>query len=231
VVLDFARYDVLTFDCYGTLIDWEAGLLAALRSALPNGAAVDDETLLEAYARHEAEAERPPYRSYREVLEAGLRGVAEDFGLEMAEDGVASFSESVRDWPAFPDSGDALRGLHERLRLGVITNCDADLFAASAARLGVAFDWVVTAEAARAYKPSLDPFELAFETIEVPRERILHVAQSLYHDHVPAKQLGRASVWIDRRRDRPGSGATPPAEATPDVTYPDMRTFAAAAVD
>jgi 2-haloacid dehalogenase len=231
VVLDFARYDVLTFDCYGTLIDWEAGLLAALRSALPNGAAVDDETLLEAYARHEAEAERPPYRSYREVLEAGLRGVAEDFGLEVAEEGVASFSESVRDWPAFPDSGDALRGLHERFRLGVITNCDADLFAASAARLGGAFDWVVTAEAARAYKPGLDPFELAFETIEVPRERILHVAQSLYHDHVPAKELGLDSVWIDRRRDRPGSGATPPAEATPDVTYPDMRTFAAAAVD
>ena len=126
---------------------------------------------------------------------------------------MARFSESVRDWPAFPDSAEALTRLHGRFRLGVITNCDTDLFAASAERLGVAFDWVVTAEEARAYKPSLRPFELAFETIDVPRERILHVAQSLYHDHVPAKELGLTSVWIDRRRDRPGFGATPAAEA------------------
>ena len=229
MTLDFARYDVLTFDCYGTLIDWETGLLAALRTALPDAAEADGEMLLEAYARHEAEAERPPYRSYRDVLTAGLRGVAGDLGLGVPDGALAPFSVSVRDWPPFPDSRDALRRLHDRFRLGVITNCDADLFAESAARLGVSFDWVVTAEAARSYKPSLAPFELAFETIGAARDRILHVAQSLYHDHVPAKELGLDAVWIDRRADRAGFGATPPAVAAPAVTYPDMKSFAAAA--
>jgi 2-haloacid dehalogenase len=108
----------------------------------------------------------------------------------------------------------------------VITNCDTDLFAASSERLGVTFDWVVTAEMARSYKPAPAGFELAFETIAVPRERILHVAQSLFHDHVTAKQLGLTTVWIDRRHGRPGSGATPPAAATPDATYPSMEAFA-----
>jgi 2-haloacid dehalogenase len=116
--------------------------------------------------------------------------------------------------------------LHERFQLGVITNCDRDLFAASNLRLGVTFDWVVTAEDAQAYKPSHRPFELAFETIDVPRERILHAAQSLFHDHVPAKELGLTTVWVDRRRGRQGSGATPPAAATPDLTVPDLRTLA-----
>ena len=92
------------------------------------------------------------------------------------------------------------------------------------------FDWIVTAEQARGYKPSLHNFELAFETIDVPRERILHVAQSLFHDHVPAKHLGMTTVWIDRRGDAEGSGATPPASAAPDMTFPDMRSFAAAAL-
>jgi 2-haloalkanoic acid dehalogenase type II len=225
VPVDPDAFDVLTFDCYGTLIDWETGLLAALRDALPEVDVGDDE-LLEAYAGHEAEAERPPYRSYREVLGTGLRGVAADLGLEVDEEAVARFSECVPDWPAFPDSAEALDRLHERYRLGVITNCDTDLFAASNEKLGVTFDWVVTAEMARSYKPAPAAFELAFETIDVPRGRILHVAQSLFHDHVPAKQLGLTTVWIDRRLDRPGAGATPPAEATPDARYPSMQAFA-----
>ena len=226
MTVDLDAFDVLTFDCYGTLIDWEAGLLAALRDALPGAAGVDDDAVLETYAGHEAEAERPPYRSYREVLAAGLRGVAADLGLEVGHAALARFSESVRDWPAFPDSAETLARLHERYRLGVITNCDTDLFAASNERLGATFDWVVTAELARSYKPALTGFELAFETIDVPRERILHVAQSLFHDHVPAKQLGLTSVWIDRRHDRPGAGATPQAEAAPDASYPSMLAFA-----
>ena len=122
MTVDLDAFDALTFDCYGTLIDWEAGLLAALREALPGADGVGDDALLEAYAGHEAEAERPPYRSYREVLATGLRGVTAELGLEVAEDGVARFSESVREWPAFPDSAEALARLHERYRLGVITN-------------------------------------------------------------------------------------------------------------
>jgi len=221
-MIDFEAFDALTFDCYGTLIDWETGIAEALRRA---GASGNDDELLEAFARHEAELEAGPYLTYREVLAGALRGVGADLGFEPTD--VEAFSTSVGDWPAFPDSAEALATLAERFRLGVITNCDDDLFALSNRRLGVEFDWVITAEQARGYKPRTENFELAFERIDVPRERILHVAQSLYHDHVPAKALGMTTVWINRRQDRDGFGATPPAEARPDLTLPDMRSLAA----
>ncbi|HSD77067.1 MAG TPA: haloacid dehalogenase type II [Solirubrobacteraceae bacterium] len=228
--LDYARFEALTFDCYGTLIDWETGLLAALRAALgPHGADADDEDLLARYARHESAAEAGPYISYRDVLASALRGVAEELGVRPGADEIAAFSASVARWPAFPDSAAALARLKARFRLGVITNCDDDLFAASSRRLGVEFDWVVTAQQVGSYKPDERNFDLAFARIGVPRERILHVAQSLYHDHVPAKRLGLASVWINRRHGREGSGATPPADATPDAAFPDMASFAEAA--
>jgi 2-haloacid dehalogenase len=208
VPFDFGRFEALTFDCYGTLIDWEAGLAAALRRLIgPTGADIGTEALLETYAGFEAAAERPPYRTYREVLAIG----------------------SVVDWPAFDDSPAALTLLKTRFRLGVLTNCDDDLFAASNRRLGVDFDWIVTAQQCRGYKPDPHNFEMLFERLGLPRERILHVAQSLYHDHVPAKALGLTTVWIDRRHDRPGAGATPSAAAQPDLTFPDMASFAAAA--
>ena len=225
--MDFARFDVLTFDVYGTLIDWEAGIAAALRRA---GASGTDDELLEAFARHEAELEAGPYRTYREVLAGAARGVAADLALEPSDGQVAAFAGSVGDWPAFPDSAEALAALKRRFRLGVITNCDDDLFALSNRRLGVDFDWIVTAQQARGYKPRRENFTFALERIGVPRERILHVAQSLFHDHVPAKALGMATVWIDRREGREGFGATPAAEAAPDLTLPDLRSFAALAL-
>lgn len=232
--IDFSRFDALTFDCYGTLIDWEAGLLDAFRAVLPaHGVAIDDEALLGQYASFEAGAEAGPYLRYREVLATGLRGVAAGAGVEVTDAEVAAFGGSVVDWPAFPDSHDALARLTERFRLGVLTNCDDDLFAASNARLGVDFDWVVTAQQVGSYKPAEANFRALFERLGadgVGRERILHVAQSLYHDHAPAKRLGMATVWIDRRHDRPGAGATPVAEARPDATFPDMASFRAAAV-
>ncbi len=113
----------------------------------------------------------------------------------------------------------------------MITNCDDDLFAASAARLGVPFEWAITAEQAQDYKPSHAPFLVALKAIDVPPERVLHVAQSLYHDHVPAQALGLATVWVNRRHDRPGSGATPPADATPSLEVPDLATLAALAAE
>ena len=139
------------------------------------------------------------------------------------------FGGSVVDWPAFPDSRAALARLKERFRLGVLTNCDDDLFAASNQRLGVEFDWIVTAQQVGSYKPSEANFQALFDRLAIPRERILHVAQSLFHDHAPAKRLGLTTVWIDRRHDRPGAGATPTAKAIPDATFPDMASFAAAA--
>jgi len=222
--IDFGTFDALTFDCYGTLIDWEAGILAALRPLV--GGAVGDETVLEAFARHEAQLEAGPYLPYREVLAGCLRGLGEELGFEPSEAQQAAFGASVADWPAFADSPEALARLKERFRLGVITNCDDDLFAASSRRLGVEFDWVITAQQARGYKPRRENFAFALERIDVPRERVLHVAQSLFHDHVPAQALGMTTVWVDRRQGRAGAGAPPPAGATPDLTTPDLKTFA-----
>jgi 2-haloacid dehalogenase len=230
--VNYADFDALTFDCYGTLIDWETGLAEAFRPVLrAHGVEAADEDVVARYAPYEAEAEAGPYMRYRDVLATGLRGVAGEFGVAPTAAEVEAFSGSVADWPAFPDSAAALERLAGRFRLGVITNCDDDLFAASNRRLGVAFDWIVTAEQVGSYKPDERNFHVAFERLGLPRERILHVAQSLYHDHVTAKRLGLATVWIDRRRGKEGSGATPVADAAPDATFPDMASFAAAAVD
>jgi 2-haloacid dehalogenase len=229
MTVDYHAFEVMTFDCYGTLIDWEAGIATGLRAALPDLADVSDDELLQGYAVHEAATEAGPYLRYRDVLATGLRAVAADHGLTVDDDAVARFAESVGEWPAFPDSADALARLHRRHRLGVITNCDTDLFARSAKRLDTEFDWVISAEMAGSYKPARANFDLALATIDTPRERILHVAQSLFHDHVPARLLGMTTVWIDRRHDRPGFGATPPASATPDARFTSMRAFADAA--
>ena len=227
--IDYGRFEALTFDCYGTLIDWEAGIAAALRQVIgAAGTGASDDEMLGAFADIEAPAEAGPYVRYRDILALAARGVATRYGVEPSEATVAAFADSVGDWPAFPDTTEALAQLHERFRLGVITNCDDDLFARSATRLRTTFDWVVTAQQAGRYKPDERPFELAFERIGLPRERILHVAQSLFHDHVTAKRLGLTTVWIDRRRGRTG-GATPPAKATPDATFADMASFAEAA--
>jgi 2-haloacid dehalogenase len=228
----FAPFDALTFDCYGTLIDWETGLLAGLRRALePRGVRVDDDDLLERFARHEAPLEAGPYLRYRAVLAESLQGLASEFGVAVPAADAEAFGASVAQWPAFPDSAAALAKLAGRFRLGVITNCDDDLFAASNRRLGVKFDWIITAQQVGSYKPNPRNFEVAFERLGLPRNRILHVAQSLFHDHVPAKALGLTTVWVDRRHDRPGSGATPPASVKPDLTVPDMATLARLAVE
>jgi 2-haloacid dehalogenase len=229
--LDYGRFDAITFDCYGTLIDWEAGLVAALQAALGDGpGGLESDALLERYAAHEARLAAGPYLRYRDVLAGGLRGVADELGLEAPSEAAAEvFGGSVVAWPAFADSGAALATLAGRFRLGVLTNCDDDLFAASAARLGIDFDWVVTAQQVGSYKPAVANFEALFARVGLPQDRILHVAQSLYHDHAPAKSLGMTTVWINRRHDRPGSGATPPAQAVPDAVFPDMASFASAA--
>jgi 2-haloacid dehalogenase len=222
-------FDVLTFDCYGTLIDWESGIVAATRFQLGDAVASQaDEDLLSAFAAVEHEAE-VPYKSYREVLALSLRGMGERLGFDVSDAQATGFGASVGQWPAFPDSSDALRRLQQRFRLAVITNCDDDLFAQSERRLGVSFDYVVTAQQAGSYKPDQANFLLAFERIGAPRERILHVAQSLFHDHVPAKALGMTSVWIDRRGGR-GGGASIDVEAHPDATFPSMGAFADDAV-
>ncbi len=232
--LDYGAFDALTFDTYGTLIDWEAGILAALRTVLPPGSAEtdDDEALLVEYANAEATLEAGAYRRYREIVGEGLAAVARAHGAVPTADDIARLAGSVADWPAFPDSHDALARLKTRFRLGVLTNCDDDLFAASNARLGVEFDWIVTAQQVGSYKPDERNFTALVKRLgadAIAQSRILHVAQSQFHDHEPAQRLGFRSVWIDRRHDRAGAGATPIANARPDATFPSMAAFAAAA--
>src|SRR5688572_15813899 len=173
--IDFGAFDALTFDCYGTLIDWETGILSALRPVLArHGASRDDDTLLELFAHHEAALEAGPYLSYKAVLAGALKGIGTDLNFEPTEQEQAAFGVSVNDWPAFADSPAALDQLTQRFKLGVITNCDDDLFAASNQKLQTVFDWVITAQQAEGYKPRIENFEYAFAHIDVPRERVLH---------------------------------------------------------
>jgi 2-haloalkanoic acid dehalogenase type II len=225
-LIDYDAFDALTFDCYGTLIDWESGILSGLRSALGSEIeSVSDAQLLERFAFNEHLAE-VPYKNYREVLGLTLRLLATELDLEVSPEQEAQFGASVLDWPAFSDSHEALSSLQKKYKLVVITNCDDDLFAASAARLGITFDEVITAAQVGSYKPNIENFHFAHEKIQrtlgISKDRILHVAQSLFHDHAPAKSIGMTTVHIKRR----GIGAAPQASAAPDAVFPDMKSFA-----
>ena len=227
-MLNFDGFQVLTFDCYGTLIDWESGIWAALQPVLTSHhIAIERDNALELFGELESAAERGPYHEYKAVLGTVLAGLGARLGFAPTSLELQQFSESVKDWPAFPDSAPALQALKTKYKLAIISNIDDDLFAYSARRLGVAFDWVITAQQAGSYKPSLDNFHLAFARIGLPQDKILHVAQSIYHDIVPAKALGLAAVWVNRRGNQGGFGATPPAQAQPDLEVPDLQTLAA----
>jgi 2-haloacid dehalogenase len=209
------RFDdtkALSFDCYGTLIDWEAGIVNALQ--------------------HVVEAEFPSMR-YPDVLAASLRRIAADFGADATDIECVEFGASVGAWPAFADTAVALRRLHERYKLIIVSNIDRASFAASNRRLGVAFDLVITAEDVGAYKPRHEHFTSMFERLgelDLERHELVHVAQSLFHDHGPAQQLGLPSVWIDRRGDRLGTGATPAVAVTVPDRFASLAAFADAAL-
>ena len=228
--IDFGRFEALTFDCYGTLIDWESGILAALRPLAPHGVELPEGgLLLEAFGRLEAEAEHGRFRPYREVLTSVAQGFGELLGAEISDEAAAAFAASVAVWPPFPDSVDALEELAERYRLAIVSNVDDDLFAGSASQLRVPFAEVVTAQQVLSYKPRPEHFHEVLRRLGLPKDRVLHVAQSLFHDIAPAKALGLTCVWVNRRAGKVGGGATPPAEATPDLEVPDLAALAAAA--
>jgi 2-haloacid dehalogenase len=229
--LDLGAFSALTFDCYGTLIDWETGILAALRPwAAAHRVEIGDEELLAAFGRAESHREADdPTAPYPRILAGVLGDLATELGATASSEEAAAFGDSVKDWPAFPDSADALAYLGRHYRLVIVSNVDRASFRHSNAKLGVTFDAVVTAEDAGAYKPAPNHFQLALAQLAelgVASDQVLHVAQSLFHDHVPGKALGLSTVWVNRRHDRPGSGATPSAEATPDLVVPDMATLA-----
>lgn len=225
--MDFRRFHCLTFDCYGTLVDWETGLFGALRPLLAaHGVKIDDAKLLEHYAELEAHAEAGEYKPYREVLREVVRGLGQRLGFAPSDAERNALAESVAQWLPFPDTVAALRQLHKKYQVAVISNIDDDLFAHTARRLEVPFDHVITAQQARSYKPSRRNFELALERIGLPPQQILHVAQSIFHDVVPASSLGFATVWVNRPSPRAGAGATPAVHAQADLEVPDLKTLA-----
>ena len=233
--MELTDFEALSFDCYGTLIDWEAGLLAVLGPwARARGLELTGEELLTAYAQAESAAEAEhPADPYPEILARGMRLLGGNLGAEVTADDAARLARSVPDWPAFPDSHDALAALGKRFKLIILSNVDRASFAASNARLGVGFTSVITAQDVGSYKPSPRNFEALASgaaRLGIRPGGLLHVAQSLFHDHVPAKRAGLPTVWIHRRHDRGGWGATPqpPAPVTPDWEFPSMAAFAAA---
>jgi 2-haloacid dehalogenase len=226
-MLKLDHFEVLTFDCYGTLIDWETGIWEALRPVLAaHQVGLQPEQALELYGALESTAEAGEYQEYKTILRKVLDGFGVRLGFTPSTAELDSFSACVKDWPAFPDSPGALQALHKKYKLAIISNVDDDLFTFSEEKLRVKFDWVITARQACSYKPSLNNFRVAFERIGIPPGKILHVAQSLFHDIVPAKQLGLSCVWINRRYGKAGFGATPPAQAQPDLETPDLQSLA-----
>jgi len=227
--MNFSQFQYITFDCYGTLIDWESGILGVLRPMLrSHRLGLNDQGILELYAAIESRLEAGPYLPYRQVLEMTVERLAARLGFAATAEEMASLPESVRIWTPFPDTVRALARLKVRYKLAILSNIDDDLFAGSAKRLEVPFDQVVTAQQVGSYKPTLKNFEVLLERIGVPREAVLHVAQSRFHDIRPAKQLGLSTVWVNRRRDRRGTGATPAATGgpEPDLTVLDLSELA-----
>ncbi|HET6175699.1 MAG TPA: haloacid dehalogenase type II [Candidatus Sulfotelmatobacter sp.] len=230
-MLDFTRFEILTFDCYGTLINWEAGILSALHRILAvHRKNIDDATLLKLYGDFELRSETGIFHPYREVLQSVVR----QFGIELeftpTTEELRFLADSLPTWKPWPDSVAALTQLKTRFRLAILSNVDDDLFTATRPQLGVDFDEVITAQQAQAYKPSLKLFELALSRVNAPAHRVLHVGQSIYHDVIPAQALGLATVWVNRPSARPGVGAVKAAEAKPDLTVTSLAELAAAAV-
>ena len=227
LALDFSRFSIITFDCYGTLIDWESGILGAIRPILSaHGAHLSDAEILRMYGEIEADEESGQYQPYREILQAVVRGFGTRLGFVPSEKDQHSLPDSLANWKPFPDTVDALRQLKQKFKLGILSNIDDDLFSATAPQLEIEFDDVVTASQARAYKPSLDIFRLAQQKIGFPAEQWLHAGQSIYHDVIPAQAMGIATVWVNRPSPLPNSGAAKPAQAKPDVEVSSLKEFA-----
>ncbi len=221
-------HKVLTFDCYGTLIDWEAGIWDALQPLLMANDRRDIKRsdALESFARleHQHETETPGML-YTDLLTCVHRDLASQYELESSVELDTDFGRSIPHWPAFPDSADALRYLQTHYKLVILSNVSREGFAASNRKLGVEFDAIYTAEDIGSYKPAAANFEYLLERLSedhgLAKSDILHTAQSLYHDHVPARSFGLANAWIDRQRlsESGDWGATATMDERPEIDF------------
>ena len=224
-MLDFNRLEWLSFDCYGTLVDWETGISTAVAEVLEShGIRKSGAEILALFADLEPKVQGSPgYLTYRRVLRDVMALIGAELGFRCTEAELGCLADTLPDWPIFPEVVGALKTLKTRYKLAVISNVDDDLFAGTAEALGVDFDVVVTAEQVRSYKPDLRNFRVASARMAVDKQRWLHVAESLYHDIEPANQLGIKCVWVNRA-DR--GGGTRQTDAVPDLVVPDLAALA-----
>ena len=224
-MLDFDHYEWLSFDCYGTLVDWETGISTAVAEVLrPHGVSKTPAEILALFADAEPRAQTAQgYQEYRPVLREVMALMGADLDIAFSESELGCLADSLPNWPVFPDAADALNTLKSRYRLAIISNVDDDLFAGSARALGIEFDAVVTSQQVRAYKPDLRGFETALERMGCEKAAWLHIGESLYHDIGPANRMGIASVWVNRP-DR--GGGTRQTDAVPDLEVSDLAELA-----
>ena len=225
-MLDFTDISVLSFDCYGTLIDWESGILSSLQPLCARyRIETPDRELLELYGRFERQVQhQSPFVNYRGVLRDVAAGFCLHFGINLDKEpaGQQILADSVGDWPAFPDTVEALKRLSSRFKLAIISNIDDDMFQLSQVRLRTEFDWVITSERIGSYKPSPENFHFARRIMGVDSAQHVHVAQSQFHDIEPASSLGWKTVWVNRS----GAASTPLVDSQPDLEVPDLASLA-----
>jgi 2-haloacid dehalogenase len=217
-------FKVLTFDCYGTLIDWESGMAEALRPLVGKASRkLSRDEVLEAHARHESSQQlTTPAKRYSQLLAVVYKRLAEEWEVPAPWDECLAYGRSIRDWPPFPDSAAALRYLKQHFKLVILSNVDNESFAFSNDKLGVELDAVFTAEDIGSYKPSRRNFEYMLEKLRqhgTEKSQILHTAESLFHDHAPANDFGLATCWIHRRHAESGFGATMNPGTPPHIDF------------
>lgn len=218
--MKLSDFKALTFDCYGTLIDWESGMVEALKPLTSRmKKSLPRDHILEAHARHESSQQAyTPTMKYSELLAVVFRRLAEEWGVAASWDECQAYGNSVKDWPAFSDSVEALACLKRHFKLVILSNIDNASFARSNQRLQVSFDAIYTAQDIGSYKPSDRNFDYMIaklQSLGIAKSEILHTAESLFHDHAPANKHGLASCWIYRRHDQQGFGATMNPGAAP----------------
>ncbi|MEM7270368.1 MAG: haloacid dehalogenase type II [Pseudomonadota bacterium] len=232
--MKISDYKALTFDVYGTLIDWESGMIAGLKPLTDQRPDLTRDQILEAHAHHESTTQKQtPAKRYPSVLATVYKRLAEEWNLKATYDDCLAYGASVANWPAFPDSAEALAYLRRHYKLVVLSNVDNGSFAHSNAKLGDPFHYVYTAEDAGAYKPAPGNFDYMIAQLArhgIGKEDILHTAESMFHDHGPANAFGLANCWIYRRHDQEGFGATAHPGDMPsyDVMFHSMADMVAA---
>jgi 2-haloacid dehalogenase len=222
----FDIYEVLSFDVYGTLIDFEQGILEALKPVLKDhNIFLSGEQILELYGEIEARIQEDKFSKYRGVLRKVVREFGERFDFTPSSTEMNCLVNSLGTWMPFLDIVESLKTLKKKYQLAIFSNIDDDLFSLSAKHLDVDFDWVITSEQAKSYKPSLESFKFAIRKIGVSPEKILHISCSMYHDIIPARALGLSTVWVNGRSYMAGFGSTPPVSGSPDFEVPDLKTL------